>query len=204
MEAILSGIFGLIGVAVGFLLGEWKKREEDKKTQENLRLMLHYEIEQNLTILKEAMFDLSMYEVLLLKEYWDAEKEYSSQEREAQERQVKSRVVKELNNYPFPKWRKTVWEAQTASIAGALNQNQVISVLGFYSELDKITEIRTLVRLNEQEQLNRGTLPPSTIGSSFIYHESVQNAIQDRRYDLWYKFDQAVKKIRGIGNPLAT
>lgn len=204
MEAILSGIFGLVGVAVGFLLSEWKKREEDKKNRENVRSMLHYEIEQNLRVLKEAKSELELFEAILITENHkkDGDIVLSFEERMAQENQVKSRLAQELNDYPFPEWRQTVWAGQMSLVADALNHGEIDSVLKFYSELDRITEIRTLIKHNAQEKVARDSINYDPRVQR-LHRDSDYSVYFGRNVDLWHRFDQAVKRLREIGNPLA-
>lgn len=142
-DALLTGIIGLVGVVLGWVLNWWTTRRQERKREEQerrgVRLLLRQECKHNVAALCEFWGTLAREGVhvpeagmlLGIGTSWD-EGEFDKRQRLARE--------------PLPVWRHLMWESQAGLAAIALSPAEIDRVYALYADLEAFTARRAELR----------------------------------------------------------
>ena len=160
-DTLLVGLFGLLGVILGWALTSWSTRREDQKraaeeqereadVHRRVRLLLRLESKQNAAALVEFWARVSSAGVHIPERGVLAGVGTSPSEGEFDQRQ-------RLAVLPVPVWRRHMWRSQSGSVARALKPDEIERVYTRYSDLEtfatRCEELRAYFATPEGQKL---------------------------------------------------
>jgi hypothetical protein len=187
-NAILSVISGLIGIAVGYWLGERAQRRREKKQEQSTRDIISLEIDRNLDLLREL---------------WPKVSQANDLEQDAKSR--KHRLARSFVEIPFPDWSREAFDNQPSSLAIALSKQELIRVGWFYDRLHRLETIRAELKAAMQEQDRR--FIEETVPGPGGYRRALAGYRPPQMFNrnaenFWDECESLVAQLLARGNPL--
>ena len=185
----MEAIFGLVGVALGFVLNEWATRRRETQTErrqaQSLRTLLSLEIDHN---------------IALLKDWWGEVLNVGTPDKDPDlhRRDLARRLVE----FPLPSWAHKMWESQSSLLAIALNHAEIKQVHDIHNGLDAIAAIRSALVAAETEQ--RQDWRSASQGKGFVpLSVHVSRKFERMGPQLCTQCESIVNELLAKANPLA-
>ncbi len=184
MESTLST---LIGVFVGFAISAtdrwWRERGADQQLAKSVRMLLHLETEQNMTLVRD----------------WHANIVQAVENEGGDPDFADIDGARSLIQSELPPWSHQVFNSQLTALPRALTPNQIESLYQHHKSLDILASIRsTLCQLNEEQQAEYR----ARRGGTVVEIRMPASVFQSNAGVLWSKFLKVVVELEKVGNPV--
>ncbi|MEA5622615.1 hypothetical protein [Nostoc sp. UHCC 0251] len=162
------GIFGaVIGAILGFFISEFRQWKTQGEQISTVRTMLKFEINQDL---------------MLLAEFKDKANTSITN---------KSQFIRET---PLPQWNRTVWKSQVLFLPLALTEKEINKIYELYTELDKITQIYSLLIEQVSELSGIGIINYSD-GLNDAYKSTEAKSLRNKILQGWENLNSRISEI---------
>ncbi|MBM4401309.1 MAG: hypothetical protein FJ045_05095 [Crenarchaeota archaeon] len=154
---MIEGIFGLIGIIIGFILSEAVNLLRQKRSEEEgirqTRLLLKLEVEQNLSMLKPAHDRMSHRELGTTVGLAD--------------------FAKALKEIPVPVFTHSAWNSLITSTAKSLSEQEIRKAAEFHARLEQLRDIHS-----EIQRYKKGITGKTDVALARDYRNTLQALLE--------------------------